>query len=52
MKVRTNIACFSVFTFHGLVDLAPADLVFFLTYKEGVIPPTSYILIDSHESSF
>lgn len=52
MKVRTDIACFNVLTFHGLVDLAPADLVFLLTDKEWVLPPTSHILIDSHESSF
>lgn len=52
MKVHTDIACFSVLTFHGLVDLAPADLVFLLTDKEWVLSPTSHILIDSHESSF
>lgn len=52
MKVLTNIACFHVFSFRCLLDLASADLVFLLTDKEGVIPPTSHILIDSHESSF
>lgn len=52
MKVLTNIACFCVFSFHSLLDFPSADLVFLLTDKEGVVPPTSHILIDSHESSF
>lgn len=49
MEVLTDIACFSAFTFHGLVALAAAYLVFLLTDIEGSSLP---LPIDRHESLF